>query len=133
MSNAEAETPIAETSQQRYNTRKRKLSEDKEVDQEDVVIDKLEQKKLKIKSSPIQEENDAVEVVEEKSENGRVEDEDVSEKIVTRSRKRKLSEDKEKDDKVKPETSRKRKQKEEVEEVKEVVKEVEVKKRRKYS
>ncbi|KAI4457349.1 carbonic anhydrase [Holotrichia oblita] len=142
MSNNDNETQTAETSQSRYNTRKRKLSEEKETHVKEVKvkqdhIDKSEHKKLKPVEDNNEEENGEEVLLNEtddkleETKNGEPEEvEEIkddlpseSEKRITRSRKsrkRKLSEEKEKDDEVKPETSRKRKERDE-KEVEEVV------------
>ncbi|GJQ69590.1 hypothetical protein Trydic_g6684, partial [Trypoxylus dichotomus] len=156
--NPDGETQIAETSQPRYNTRKRKLSEEKEVVKDaketikpkDEVVEKSEKKKLKtitdeeekeevllVEAEKLASENGEAEIATEnnsepveqstsKAESNDKSSAAASERIITRSRKRKLSdESKEKDEKVKPETlSRKRKEREEEE------KDVTVKKRR---
>lgn len=145
MSNSTEEVQLPETSnaQPRYNTRKRKLSEDNEETPEVIIIKDLkdvinkkdevtvetsEQKKLKI--NELEEQNGETPA---NTENGTAEPitipeiiEEEQKKIVTRSRKRKLSEEKTEDDSAKAETSS-RKRKEREEEV-----EVVVKRRRKY-
>lgn len=148
MSKNDNETQIAETSQSRYNTRKRRLSEDKDnthvkdVKVKQDYIDKSEHKKLKPREDDNEEDLNGEEVLSaddklEETKNGDAEEgEEIkeelpseSEKRTTRSkrtRKRKLSEDKEKDGEVKPETSRKRKERDEKE-----VEEVVVKRKRK--